>query len=69
MADGFVDATANAITGYGGFGDFFGDYYGEALVVAGVGSKNQGEVFSAEGFAIFVGVADSSSGMEAVFFG
>ena len=68
-AEGFVNAAADAVAADGRLQDFFRDDDTKALVVFGVGGKNQAHQRGADGFAMLVGVADATTGMKTVFLG
>ena len=68
-AEGFVNAAADAVAADGGLEDFLGDDNAEALVVLGVGRKNETHQRGADGLAVLVGVADAAARMKAVFLG
>ena len=67
--EGFVNAAADAVATDGGFEDLLGDDDAEALVVLGVGRKNETHQRGADGLAVLVGVADAAARMKAVFLG
>lgn len=68
-AEGFVNAAADAVAADGGFQNFLRDDDAEALVVFGVGGKNQAHQRGADGFAVLVGIADATTGVKAVLLG
>lgn len=66
-AKGFVNAATDTITTNGGFENFLGDNDAETLMMSSIGSKNEGEDWSADSLPFLISVADAAARMKTIF--